>query len=249
MLTKARIKLIRSLRLKKYRQQNNLFVAEGTKIVTEIVQSDWSVLQVLASKAWMEQHASLLTGLEIQIVSEQQMQQLTLLSSPSPAMAVVEIPPPTAFPDLSQQWTLYLNDIRDPGNLGTIIRLADWFGWSTICLTPETVDPFNPKVIQATMGSITRVGLHTVDPSTFWAQVGDIPIWCAHMEGTSIYEAALPEAGILCIGNEAQGLSTLLEGHCTNRITIPRQGQAESLNAAMATGILLSHMTQQMKQL
>lgn len=242
MLTKARIKLIRSLRLKKYRQQNNLFVAEGTKIVTEIVQSNWSVVQVLASEAWLQQHASLLSGLEILTVSEQQMQQLTLLSSPSSAMAVVEIPPPVPMPDLSTQWSLYLDDIRDPGNLGTIIRLADWFGWSTICLTPETVDPYNPKVIQATMGSLTRVGLHTVDPDTFWERAGGIPIWGAHMEGSSIYEAALPQAGILCIGSESHGLSPLVEKNCTDHITIPRQGQAESLNAAMATGILLSHM-------
>lgn len=249
MLTKARIKLIRSLRLKKYRQQNNLFVAEGTKIVTEIVQSNWSVVQVLASEAWLQQHASLLSGQEILTVSEQQMQQLTLLSSPSPAMALVEIPPPVPLPDLSKQWSLYLDDIRDPGNLGTIIRLADWFGWSTICLTPETVDPYNPKVIQATMGSLTRVGLHTVDPDTFWERVEGIPIWGAHMEGTSIYEAALPQAGILCIGSESHGLSPLVEAHCTDHITIPRQGQAESLNAAMATGILLSHMTQKMNQL
>ena len=243
MLTKARIKLIRSLRLKKYRQQNNLFVAEGTKIVTEIVQSDWSVVQVLATAAWVQQHEALLTGQEVLTVSDKQMQQLTLLSSPSPALALVEMPDPAPLPDLTRQWTLYLDDIRDPGNLGTIIRLADWFGWPTICLTPETVDPFNPKVIQASMGSLTRVELPTIDPDTFWDHAKDIPIWGAHMEGTSIYEATLPQAGILCIGSESHGLSPLVEAHCTDHITIPRQGHAESLNAAMATGILLSHMT------
>lgn len=243
MLTKARIKLIRSLRLKKYRQQNNLFVAEGTKIVTEIVQSDWLVVQVLATEDWLTEHKTIANKVDSLIVSEKQMQQLTMLSSPSPVLALVEIPNPAPLPDLHQQWTLYLDDLRDPGNLGTIIRLADWFGWPTICLSPETVDPFNPKVIQATMGSLTRVGLHTVEPGTFWTKAQGLPIWGAHMEGASIYEAEVPQAGILCIGSESHGLSETVQQQLTHTISIPRQGQAESLNAAMATGILLSHMT------
>lgn len=247
MLSKARIKLIRSLRWKKYRYQHKLFIAEGTKIVTEIVQSGVPLQQIYATGAWLTTHADVMAHVPCQEVTPDQMKQITMLSTPSPVMAVIKMPKFSPAPLPQDRWSLYLDDIRDPGNLGTIIRIADWFGWDHIYCSPESADVYHPKVIQATMGSFLRVTCREAELNSLLPGVS-IPVWGATMDGTSLFDLSPPPAGLLCIGNEAKGLMDSTIAQLTQQVTIPGGGGAESLNAGVATGIFVAQITQNRRQ-
>jgi TrmH family RNA methyltransferase len=235
MLSKSQIKLITSLKQKKYRQQHGFFVVEGVKTIKELLQSHL-VLHAL----YTTEPFNIDAKNEV-LISETDLKRVSFLTTPNTALAIFEIPPPQ--PIAKKRLIVALDAVRDPGNLGTIIRLCDWFGVKDLVCSNETVDCFNPKVVQATMGSITRVAINYVDLVDF-LKSANLPIFGAFMEGENIYaKQQLPENGILVMGNEANGISKEVEAVITDKIAIPRFGDlqaTESLNVATATAILLS---------
>nr|WP_315822025.1 RNA methyltransferase [Paraflavitalea speifideiaquila] len=175
-------------------------------------------------------------------VSEKELERLSLLPSPNQVLGVFRKPRFPKITSYRDQLFLMLDTIQDPGNLGTIIRCADWFGISTIICSPDSADVFSPKVVQSTMGSISRVQVIYEDLTHFMAQHTGIPAYAATLHGTNLHQLPQILEGVLVIGNESKGIREELLQLCSHRITIPRKGQAESLNAAVATGIILSHI-------
>lgn len=236
MVSKNQIKLITSLQLKKYRNEHQLFIAEGVKVIQELLQSNFVLEHLFVTEAIFE-HVPVS---QKTLVKEPDMKRISALSSPSPCLAIFKIP---ASEKLEATGLIVaLDDIRDPGNLGTIIRLCDWFGVKQLVCSSETVDVYNPKVIQSTMGSIKRVNVSYVDLDQFISETS-LPVFGTFMDGKNVYNEKLPKEGILILGNEANGISSKLEKSITNRISIPRFGaiqETESLNVATATAIFLS---------
>ncbi|MEM7186974.1 MAG: RNA methyltransferase [Bacteroidota bacterium] len=234
MISKSQIKLITSLQQKKYRSKTGLFVAEGAKIVGDLLDSGVKLHSLYATDEGR------VSGQECIQVSTADMQRMSGLKSASSTLAVFHMPEPK--PNPKEGLILALDAVRDPGNLGTIIRLCDWFGVSHLICGTQTVDCYNPKVVQATMGSIARVSLSYTDLGEY-LEATDLPVFAAVMDGENVYQSDLPEDAILVMGNEANGISAELISAIKNKITIPNFGQAvtaESLNVATATAILLS---------
>ena len=236
MVSKNQIKLINGLHLKKNRLANQLFLAEGVKVIQELLQSNFVLEHLYAT----EESFSSFSVTNKSVVSEGEMKKITALSTPSSCLAVFQIPKQEQH--INYGLLVALDDIRDPGNLGTIIRLCDWFGIEQIVCSKETVDLYNPKVVQATMGSIARVRLNYLDLEKFISET-TLPVFGTFMDGLNIYEEKLPKEGIIILGNEANGISKSIEKLVKNRIAIPRFGnlqKTESLNVATATAIVLS---------
>lgn len=234
MLSKNQIKLITSLKQKKYRQQYGFFVVEGAKTIKELLQSHLELHALYTTEPFN------IDAKDAILISESELKRISFLKTPNKALAIFKIP--EAKPIKSNQLIVALDSIRDPGNLGTIIRLCDWFGVTDLVCSKETVDCFNPKVIQATMGSITRVNVSYLDLVSFLKE-SKLSVFGAYMEGENVYKSELPENGILVMGNEANGVSKEVEAIITEKISIPRFGETqetESLNVATATAILLS---------
>lgn len=249
MISKNQVRYIRSLHSKKGREEHRLFLAEGSKGVLEVTASSYEVLQIFAVQEWIDGNPASFGAQkpvpEPVLLSE--MERITALSTPSPALAVVRMKdhglPAEAAP---AGLTLVLDDIQDPGNLGTIIRIADWFGISRVVCSPGTVDLYNPKVIQATMGSFTRVEVMYGDLAEFLSLPGHpAHVFGTFLRGKNIYEAELPDNGVIIVGNESRGISAAIEKFVTDKITVPsyafdkkERSHAESLNAAIATAIV-----------
>lgn len=236
MVSKNQIKWITSLQLKKYRLENQLFIAEGVKVIQELLQSNFVLEDLFAT----EEVINSFSVNNKTVVTDSEMKKITALSSPSSCLAVFQMPKETKISN--QGLIVALDDIRDPGNLGTIIRLCDWFGIEQMICSKETVDVFNPKVVQATMGSLARVNIQYLDIKEFISN-SSLPIFGTFMDGNNIYSEDLPNDGIIIFGNEANGISAEIEKLVTSRIAIPRFGKlqkTESLNVATATAIILS---------
>ena len=234
MLSKNQIKLITSLKQKKYRQQYGFFVVEGVKTIKELLQSSLKLHALYTTETFH------IDAKDEILISEIDLKRISFLTTPNTALAIFKIPEPK--PMDTNALIVALDAVRDPGNLGTIIRLCDWFGVSQLVCSHETVDCFNPKVIQSTMGSITRVNISYVDLVGFLKAI-KLPVFGAFMEGETVYNKQLPEKGVLVMGNEANGVSKEVEAIITEKIAIPRFGNlqaTESLNVATATAILLS---------
>jgi TrmH family RNA methyltransferase len=236
MISQAQIKLIRSLHLKKNREEMNLFMAEGKKIADELLDCDnIEVVHIYASGNYFE-------DTPYTKVTEEEMKKISALTTPPNILALCRIPAEnTTIPDLKNELVLVLDDIRDPGNMGSIIRIADWFGIGYIFCTSECVDAYNPKVVQASMGSIARVKMDYKNLRTILQESKDnhIPVYGAKLDGVNLLKEKLSTNGLLIIGNESNGISPELSRYITNAIKIPSfDGGAESLNAAMATAIL-----------
>jgi TrmH family RNA methyltransferase len=251
MLSANQIKSINALKLKKNREDRRQFIAEGSKLVIDLLHSDHKVQEILATSEWIDlNHAILLRSKVIyRSVTEKEIARITALNTPGPVLAVVEIPSITIQPDsFSDKLILALDDIRDPGNLGTIIRIADWFGIDAVICSETTVDLYNPKVVQATMGSIARVRVYYTDLAGFISQLPEnIKIYGAFLKGDIIYTKELSDKGVIIIGNESNGISAGLEKFVTDRLFIPpcksgneRDDHAESLNASVAAAIICS---------
>lgn len=245
MLSKNQVKYLHSLRLGKFRELNRVFIAEGIKLVEDLMISNFRIRIIYATPAWTAEHQRIIAGQDfvIQEITEEELGKISNLVTPNEVLAVVsypgtEIPPQEELGDI----ILLLDRIQDPGNLGTIIRTADWFGIAHIICSPDTVDVYNPKVIQATMGSICRVGVHYTDLRQFmtglgshWRKYGTIS------DGENIYKVEPEYPAAIIIGNESKGISDQYLPLLTHRIGIPSRSKgAESLNAAMATGIVCS---------
>lgn len=240
MISKTKLKHIKSLQVKKYRKQEQSFLVEGAKGVTELLKSSFEVEMVLATQDFIDRNTVPLRG-EVVIVNEADLLQTGTFQSNDAAVAVARMRPNTKPDPTPGEFVIALDDIRDPGNLGTIIRTADWYGLRHIVASPETADMYNPKVISATMGSFTRVNVFYTDLKTYIAESA-LPVYGAFMEGESIYHTVFSSGGLIVIGNEANGISADVEAMVTSRIAIPRRGNAESLNAAVATAIILDNV-------
>lgn len=242
MISKSQSKFIKSLQLKKYRKQEQCFVVDGEKGVEEVLASDFEVLQVVATKSYLaKKQVELERGAaEVVIVSEDQLAQLSSFQTNQSVLAVVR-QKPNQIPLLGdREYCLVLDDIRDPGNLGSIIRTADWFGMRKIIASAETADFYNPKVVSATMGSFTRVQFGYADLMPELKK-STLPVYGTFMNGEDVHSIAFSDGGFIVIGNEANGISSEVAALVTHRITIPGVRGAESLNAAIATGIVLDN--------
>ena len=242
MITKSVVKDIQSLAGKKYRDQAGLFLAEGPKLVEELLRDcSQSIKAIFALESWIQQNKIVNSSIQVTLVTPAELERLSQLTTPHEVLAVV-----SKFPVLPLQigkgLTLVCCGIQDPGNFGTILRTADWFGVHQLVCSPDTVDVYNPKVVQATMGSIARLAVHYMDLDP-WLNEQELPIYAAILNGQSVYEINRSKSGILLIGGEAKGVPTSLLTKKVTGITIPKIGEAESLNAAVATGILLSWLS------
>jgi TrmH family RNA methyltransferase len=246
MLSKNTIKHINSLKLRKFRLAHKQFIAEGPKLVSEFLESDFIVEQVLGlPESGIMGIQQKYPKTEFISITKKGLDRISFLKTPNEVMAIVEIPvsatfPPAAFSDI----VLLLDEIKDPGNMGTIIRTADWFGIRHIVCTENSVDVFNPKTVQATMGSITRVQIHYTDTVSFLKNIpDDHPVYGTLLDGGNIYDTPLSENGIIIIGNESQGISEELLPFITHPIYFPhfpstQKAGAESLNASVATAVV-----------
>lgn len=236
MVSKNQIKLITSLLQKKYRKQEQLFFAEGIKVIEELIDSTFELEHIFCT-------SDLFPTISVQkktIISDSDLKKISALKTPNDCLALFKIP---IEKEINTNGLLIaLDDIRDPGNLGTIIRLCDWFGITQIICSQECVDVYNPKVVQATMGSIGRVNISYLDLNKYLTNT-KLPIYGTFMEGENIYKKSLLPEGIIVLGNEANGISEKIEKLVTQKISIPRFGnlqRTESLNVATATAIVLS---------
>jgi TrmH family RNA methyltransferase len=236
--TNLQIKFIKSLHLKKNREENKLFLCEGTKIVAELLtQSQFIIKEIYALKKWIDNNE--ISNQNVIEVTPKQMEQLSTLKTPSEVLAVVNFPKIDTF---KNEWlTLYLDEIKDPGNLGTIIRTAEWYGVNSIILSPNCVEWFSPKVVQATMGSIFRVQPYYDTLESFIAKNAFSNIYGAYLEGNSIYEEPFTHNSLLVIGSESHGIHPSHFELINKKITIPSFGNAESLNASIATSIIVDN--------
>lgn len=242
MLSKNKIKQIQALARKKGRRESGCFVAEGNKLVED----SWGAFEcemLLATSAWLERHPDWRGRSETVAVTPDEMQRASQLTTPQEVLAVFRMPDYRL--DLSvlrSSLTLALDTVQDPGNLGTIVRIADWFGIRHILCSPESADLYNPKVVQATMGAIARVQVHYVDLPETLAALDGLPVYGTFLDGTNIYDEPLSDNGIVVMGNEGNGISAQLEPYIGRRLFVPSypvgEPTSESLNVAVATAVV-----------
>ena len=245
MFSKTHTKYIQSLQHKKFRDEYGLFLAEGPKVVMDLLNSRKFICKELfALNDWLQEHSKQLSALhdtEIAGVEDFELQKISSLSTAHDVVAVFEKRKPDLEIKTASKITLALDTIQDPGNLGTLIRIADWFGIENIVCSVGCADMYNAKVVQSTMGSLGRVNVIYTD-LVKWLKVSKVNIFSASLEGDDVKAIGKLKEGILIIGNEANGVSNEVMELVDKKINIPRIGEAESLNAAVATGIILSHI-------
>jgi TrmH family RNA methyltransferase len=256
MLSKNHIRQIASLGMKKFREERQEFIAEGHKLVMDIASGNLKIKSLYCLESWHAEYHALLAGKQFtcEVISSREMDRISQLTTPGPVLAVVHIPglpeaPPLSMPE-GETIILALDDIRDPGNFGTIIRIADWFGIHHVVASENCVDLYNPKTVQATMGSVARVKVYSANLSRWLQQrrdSGNPMVYGAILDGEPVYSVSPFVPGILIIGNESRGISADLYPFITKKISIPsygppEAGKAESLNASTATAILAAEL-------
>ncbi len=254
MISRAQIKHIRALHSRKGREEHQEFLAEGSKLVLEVIGSSLDIHAVYGAEDWVKAHEARLSHrkIAVEVISEEEMERITALSTPSPVLAVIGTPQQQVHEELlDHSLTLVLDGIQDPGNLGTIIRIADWFGIPQVICSPTTVELHNPKVIQSTMGSFLRVTVVYRELGPFLA-MAKVRVFGTFLEGSDLYKMNLPAAGVIVIGGEAHGISPSLEKFIAHKLTIPlfalsehRAGHADSLNAAVAAAVVCAEFRRQ----
>lgn len=235
-ISKNQLKLITSLSQKKYRQKHDLFIAEGVKVLNELLNSTFEIEILFCT----DDFETAISENKIVRISETELKRVSTLKSPNKALGIFKIPKEKTLQNSGL--TIALDAINDPGNLGTIIRLCDWFGVTQLVCSKDTVSCYNPKVVQASMGSLTRVSIHYKDLENYITK-SNLDTFIADMDGENVYKTKLPKEGILVMGNEANGVSEEIKSLLQYKISIPRFGETqetESLNVATATAILLS---------
>ncbi len=238
MISKQLTKFVNSLKLKKYRKKASAFIVEGAKNVNELLQSDYKLLHLFVTEKYFDAHGDLLRSpKEVIICSQAELEQLGSFETNEYALAVAAMKPQVAIAN-ETRLILALDGISDPGNLGTIIRIADWYGIDQIIASPETADFYNPKVINSSMGSFTRVAVYYVDLKSFFTNDGRYTIYGACLDGVDIHRQQFLSPAIILLGNESQGISPVLLPFVHQKITIPRIGRAESLNVAVSAAII-----------
>lgn len=242
MLGKLKVKYIQSLGQKKLRDAEGVFIAEGPKIISELLSSkNAAIQQIFALKEWIDLQTKNRKDIEIVEVSEDELEKISQLATPNQVLAIVKkFEQPAII--AKGKVTLVLDAIQDPGNLGTIIRIADWFGVEQIVCSHDCADMYNSKVVQSTMGSIARIKVLYTDLAPWLSQQKDLRIYATALEGKDITTLKKLNEGIIVIGNESKGISEEVMKLANVKITIPKRGKAESLNAAVAAGVILSHL-------
>lgn len=243
MLSKNKIKFIRSLELKKFRKENGAFLAEGNKLVSDLIPY-FTCKILVATEEWLNSNNNIKAE-EIVTVEKGEISRVSLLKTPQDVLAVFEIPTYTFSPETpKKELCLALDDVQDPGNLGTIIRIADWFGIKNIYCSHGTADAFGPKTVQATMGALARVRLHYCDIKELISSLENTPVFGTFLDGKNIYETELSTNGLIIMGNEGNGISKDVAGMVNKKILIPNyplgQETTDSLNVAVATAIVCS---------
>jgi len=243
MITKNQVKYIQSLGQKKSRDIENRFIAEGPKLVNELLTAEnCRIVQIFALKGWIDENPNASNHTEVIELSDAELEKISQLTTPNQVLAVIEKIQWKNDPEIKGNISLALDTIQDPGNMGTIIRLADWFGIKNVFCSTDCADVYSPKVVQASMGSISRVRVEYTDILAWLIENNDIPIYAAALEGRDITKMEKISEGIIVVGNESKGINTEMLKLANVQITIPGKGKAESLNAAVATGIILSHL-------
>ena len=244
MLSKAQISLITSLQNKKFRLQHQIFVVEGIKSVLEFVNSSYKVQKIYTTPQAVTKLGKIPHNIKLEEINESDFQKISSLKNPQGALALVELPQHNILnlEELKGKHSIVLDDVQDPGNLGTIIRTAEWFGIEHIICSIGTVDAFNPKVVQATMGSLSRVQIYYIDIEELITST-NLPTFGAVLNGKSIYQTDFGKEGLIIMGNEGNGIRKNLIPKIQKSVTIPRIGKAESLNVALATTLFCSEIT------
>lgn len=253
MLSRNQIKFIASLQQKKFRKLHGLFVAEGPKLAFELLDSEFEVEKLYVLARVLEEQKYNFSNKEVEVVtvSEKDLQRISGMKSPNEMLALVKIPDPSGSIDhLFEDLVLYLDKLQDPGNFGTILRTADWFGIKNIVCSPDTAEVFNPKIVQASMGSVTRVKVFYKEFEKFIGEAPkNFPVYATMLDGQDIYQTNLKSQGVIIIGNESTGISEKLRPFITQKITIPssaKQTGPESLNASVAAALVMAEFRRQM---
>jgi RNA methyltransferase, TrmH family len=250
MLSKNRIKYINSLKIKKFRQLHQSFIVEGAKSVLELLESDFEIEFVLTTQEFQQKYSSILTAHNtiVETVTLQELEGLGSFQTNDSCLAVAKTKQNEFLSPVNSEYVLVLDDVRDPGNLGTIIRVADWYGINKIICSNDTTDVYNPKVVAASKGSFTRVKIFYTDLAAYLNEnANDKPVIGAFLGGESLYEFQFSKSGgYIVMGNESNGVGKAVEQLVTDKITIPRVGEAESLNVGIATAVMLDNLRRQL---
>jgi TrmH family RNA methyltransferase len=238
MVTKSELKYIQSLSDKKVRLETGCFIAEGVKLVGEMIAAGYPLKAVYALDSWESPDPSI----EVTRIEAFELEKMSMLQTPNQVLAVAMMPHKKEVFNLEGPLTIVLDGIQDPGNMGTIIRTADWFGITQIVASEDTVDVYNPKVIGATMGSFMRVSV-TYKNLAEWLPTIKLPVYGALLEGENVFTIKTPQKGLLVIGSEGKGIRENILEFITHPVTIPKTGGAESLNAGIAAGIIVAQLT------
>ncbi|MEB2779658.1 RNA methyltransferase [Algoriphagus sp. C2-6-M1] len=249
MLSKNTVKFIKSLHQKKFRNQEQKFFVEGEKSVVETLNSDFEVEILVATESFLDRYGSSInkSGAQVILATQNQLENLGQYQSNDSALTVVKMKLNSPFDFPEHNFVIGLDDVRDPGNLGTIVRIADWYGIKNLVFSVQTADFYNPKVIQSSMGSFTRVKFFYDDLAKVFKE-WNVPIYGAFLDGKNIHEIKQISSGVLLMGNESNGISEILAKLVTDKVTIPGFGQAESLNVAIATAILCDNFKRLTKE-
>lgn len=241
MLSRARVKFIKSLQLKKYRIEEQCFVVEGAKSIQELLRSDFEIVLLAATGSFLATVVPFSGVKEIAEVSERELSEVSSLDTSNSGLAVVRMKVQKALPAVMPGFSIVLDGIRDPGNLGTIIRIADWYCIRNVISSTDSVDFYNPKVIQASMGSIFHLDTWSTNLEKLLGATKH-PVYGAFLDGDDVHNVRFDKNGFIVIGNESNGIGPAMEAMVTCRISIPRYGQAESLNAAVATAVICDNL-------
>ncbi len=244
MISKSDVKYIQSLAHKKFREEEGLFVVEGVKMVEELlVEYPEKIIHLYGTQPWIDRLTQDRTfQCPVSVIEEKMLNRISQLKTPNEVLALVKLPQQMEVGMVKNGLTVVLDQLQDPGNLGTIIRTCDWFGVENIVCSSDTVNAFNHKTVQSAKGSLLRVNIGYTDLSAFLSMQNTLPVYAAVLGGNSMYEVSFQLPSLLVIGNEANGISETVMNFATEKITIPQKGKAESLNAAIATSIILSWM-------
>jgi TrmH family RNA methyltransferase len=249
MLSKSQIGFIKSLHQKKYRKEHGIFIIEGIKSIVEFIPSDYEIHSVYFLPQYQPLLPKLPANIKLFEVTSAELEKISTLQAPQGILALVNIPQTTAIDlnTLRNKFSLVLDGVQDPGNLGTIIRTADWFGIEHVICSSNTVEVYNPKTVQATMGSLCRVKVSYQDLPDLIKEAG-IPVFGAMLNGSSLYETQWGNEGLVILGNEGQGVSPEIVDLISRPVTIPRVGHGESLNVAVSAAIFCADISRNMKK-
>ena len=243
MIPKNTAKFIKSLQIKKYRQKENAFLVEGAKNVLELMKSDFNIIEMFLTNEFIARldNEAMISHFSHTIVKESELTRISALKTNNAALAVVEMEPNEVFAFTPGEYGIVLDDIRDPGNLGTIIRIADWYGINKIICSETSADQYNPKVVAASMGSFTRVSISYQNLASYLPALG-LPVLGAFLNGENVHHFEFPGTGLILVGNESSGINPSLEKLVRHKLSIPRFGGAESLNAGIATAVICDNL-------